>query len=71
MVTKTRVAVQSLVELISAREIHGPILWVAQTEELCEQAMTECACSGLHAECLELGVSEDTCAEIEEECLDG
>ena len=30
---------QSLVELISAREIHGPILWVAQTEELCEQAV--------------------------------
>jgi superfamily II DNA or RNA helicase len=36
---KTRVAVQSLIESISAGHINGPILWVAQTDELCEQAV--------------------------------
>jgi superfamily II DNA or RNA helicase len=36
---KTRVAVQSLVELIREGELGGPILWVAQTDELCEQAV--------------------------------
>lgn len=36
---KTRVAVQSLIESISAGQINGPILWVAQTDELCEQAV--------------------------------
>ncbi|WP_431235131.1 UvrD-helicase domain-containing protein [Mycolicibacterium psychrotolerans] len=36
---KTRVAVQSLVEHFAAGEIGGPVLWVAQSEELCEQAV--------------------------------
>lgn len=36
---KTRVAVQSLVEHFFDDEIDGPILWIAQSEELCEQAV--------------------------------
>jgi len=36
---KTRVAVQSLVEHFAAGEIDGPVLWIAQSEELCEQAV--------------------------------
>lgn len=36
---KTRVTVQALVESIVADEISGPLLWIAQTEELCEQAL--------------------------------
>lgn len=36
---KTRVAVQSIVELIRDEEFRGPILWVAQNDELCEQAV--------------------------------
>jgi len=36
---KTRVAVQSMVELIRDGKLDGPILWVAQTDELCEQAV--------------------------------
>jgi superfamily II DNA or RNA helicase len=36
---KTRTAVQALVEALVDGDIVGPILWVAQTEELCEQAV--------------------------------
>ena len=36
---KTRVTVQALIEALSADELTGTILWVAQTEELCEQAV--------------------------------
>ncbi len=36
---KTRTAVQALIEGLVANEVAGPILWVAQTEELCEQAV--------------------------------
>ena len=36
---KTRVAVQALVEAMSAEDLRSPVLWVAQTEELCEQAV--------------------------------
>ncbi len=36
---KTRVAVQSLIEAIRDDQFRGPILWVAQTYELCEQAV--------------------------------
>jgi superfamily II DNA or RNA helicase len=36
---KTRVTVQALAESITHEEISGPVLWIAQTEELCEQAV--------------------------------
>jgi superfamily II DNA or RNA helicase len=36
---KTRVTVQALVEMIRDAELEGPILWVAQTDELCEQGV--------------------------------
>ena len=36
---KTRVAVQTLVEAFKDGDIEGPILWVAQSDELCEQAV--------------------------------
>lgn len=36
---KTRVAVQSLVEHFRDDEIDGAVLWIAQSEELCEQAV--------------------------------
>lgn len=36
---KTRIVVQSIVEAVDIGELSGPILWVAQTEELCEQAV--------------------------------
>ena len=36
---KTRVAVQTLVEMIARTTLASPILWVAQTDELCEQAV--------------------------------
>jgi superfamily II DNA or RNA helicase len=36
---KTRVAVQSLVEHFAEGLIDGPVLWIAQSEELCEQAV--------------------------------
>jgi superfamily II DNA or RNA helicase len=36
---KTRVAVQSLVEHFNDGEIDGPVLWIAQSDELCEQAV--------------------------------
>ncbi|WP_315913287.1 DEAD/DEAH box helicase [Arthrobacter sp. lap29] len=35
---KTRVAVESIVKSFLAEEIQGPILWIAPTAELCEQA---------------------------------
>ncbi len=37
---KTRTAVQALVEGMRDGLIDGPVLWVAQTEELCEQAVS-------------------------------
>ncbi|MEK0154730.1 DEAD/DEAH box helicase [Arthrobacter oryzae] len=36
---KTRVAVESIVRSFLADEIEGPVLWIAQSEELCEQAV--------------------------------
>ena len=36
---KTRIAVQALVEAIAEGAFRGPVLWVAQTVELCEQAV--------------------------------
>ena len=36
---KTRTAVQALVEAMIDEELDGPILWVAQSDELCEQAV--------------------------------
>lgn len=36
---KTRVTVQSLIRLMLAGELQGPILWIAQSAELCEQAV--------------------------------
>ena len=36
---KTRVAVQAIVEAIRDDEFHGGILWVADRDELCEQAV--------------------------------
>jgi len=35
---KTRVTIQALVEEIAAGRLSGPVLWIAQSEELCEQA---------------------------------
>lgn len=36
---KTRVTVEALVRSITAGEIDGPVLWIAQSDELCEQAV--------------------------------
>ena len=36
---KTRVAVEAVVRLVSSGQLQGPILWIAQSEELCEQAV--------------------------------
>ncbi|MGF9755071.1 DEAD/DEAH box helicase family protein [Microvirga sp. 0TCS3.31] len=36
---KTRVAVQALIEEIRDGDLQGPIVWIAQSEELCEQAV--------------------------------
>lgn len=36
---KTRVTVEALVRMMMAGEISSPILWIAQSEELCEQAI--------------------------------
>lgn len=36
---KTRVAVQALVEAIRDDGLEGPIVWIAQSDELCEQAI--------------------------------
>lgn len=38
-VGKTRVAVQSILELFTHRLLHGPVLWIAESQELCEQAV--------------------------------
>lgn len=37
---KTRVAVQTLVEVMRDGRVPSPILWIAQSDELCEQAVT-------------------------------
>jgi superfamily II DNA or RNA helicase len=36
---KTRVTIEALIDAMEAGELGSPILWVAQTEELCEQAV--------------------------------
>ena len=36
---KTRVAVQALVESVKSGQLKQPVLWVAQSDELCEQAV--------------------------------
>lgn len=36
---KTRVAVQAVLDLLQRGEIASPVLWIAQSEELCEQAI--------------------------------
>lgn len=36
---KTRVAIQALVEALREGELKSPVLWVAQRDELCEQAV--------------------------------
>lgn len=36
---KTRVAVQTVVEAFKDGDLAGPVLWVAQSDELCEQAV--------------------------------
>jgi superfamily II DNA or RNA helicase len=36
---KTRVTVQALIEAIVSGTLHGTVLWIAQSEELCEQAV--------------------------------
>jgi len=36
---KTRIAVQALIEEMSDGGLAGPVLWVAQSDELCEQAV--------------------------------
>jgi len=36
---KTRVTVQALIDAVRDDELAGPILWIAQSDELCEQAV--------------------------------
>lgn len=36
---KTRVTVEAVVRMLVIGELRGPILWIAQSEELCEQAI--------------------------------
>ena len=36
---KTRVAIQALVEALSTRDLGSPVLWIAPSDELCEQAV--------------------------------
>jgi len=36
---KTRVTVEAIIRAFLANEIEGPILWIAQSDELCEQAV--------------------------------
>lgn len=36
---KTRVAVQALIEAMKDGDVRSPVLWLAQTDELCEQAV--------------------------------
>ncbi|WP_189290196.1 DEAD/DEAH box helicase [Micrococcus luteus] len=38
-VGKTRVAVQSILELFTRGHLEGPVLWIAESQELCEQAV--------------------------------
>lgn len=40
---KTRVTVEALLHLLKDGRIEAPILWIAQSEELCEQAITSFA----------------------------
>ena len=40
---KTRVAVQALVEALSDGDIGSPVVWLAQSDELCEQAVQSLA----------------------------
>lgn len=37
---KTRVTVEALLKLMKAGAVESPLLWIAQSEELCEQAIT-------------------------------
>ncbi|MCR2784151.1 MULTISPECIES: DEAD/DEAH box helicase family protein [unclassified Microbacterium] len=37
---KTRVTVEALLHLLKSGDIEAPVLWIAQNEELCEQAIT-------------------------------
>ena len=37
---KTRVTVEAVLRLLKAGDIEAPVLWIAQSEELCEQAIT-------------------------------
>ena len=36
---KTRVATQTILELFISGQMHGTVLWIAQSQELCEQAV--------------------------------
>jgi superfamily II DNA or RNA helicase len=36
---KTRVTVEAVVRMFVANELSGPVLWIAQSQELCEQAI--------------------------------
>lgn len=36
---KTRVAVEAVVRLVASGDFAGPVVWIGQTEELCEQAV--------------------------------
>ncbi len=36
---KTRVATETVLRLFIDGELHGPVLWIAQSQELCEQAV--------------------------------
>lgn len=36
---KTRVTVEAIVRMLESNELTGPVLWIAQSQELCEQAV--------------------------------
>ncbi|MDI2130871.1 DEAD/DEAH box helicase [Yinghuangia seranimata] len=36
---KTRVAVEAVIDVVRQEGLRGPVLWIAQSEELCEQAV--------------------------------
>lgn len=36
---KTRVTVEAIVRMLASDELSGPVLWIAQSQELCEQAI--------------------------------
>lgn len=36
---KTRVAVEAVIRVVKARPLSGPVLWIAESNELCEQAV--------------------------------